>query len=244
MTGRKEGATRNAELSGWHHLGHLGGDHAHRRALGGLDPGLALDDQFLREVAQLVGREGLLDILAGALLEGLDGGLDAAITRNDDHIHIRPQVLHALHHIHAVHVWHLEIREDEVVVAALHQAQGLGTVLHRVHTEALQHEDPAEGIQHHGFVVHGEDAGLGIGHLHPLEALGLVGEVQPDRGFQDGLAGLPFRVLAHPAEGRPHQEVDADEGHEHDDDQNGGHGDLLGECWKIQGVGFSICRNR
>ena len=152
-------------------------------------------------------------------------------------------MLHGLHHFHAVHVWHLEVREDEVVVATLNQSQGLGAVLDRIHTESLQHQDAAEGIEDHGLVVHGQDPGLGIGHFHALQALGLVGEVQFDRGVEHRFASLAFPVFPPPAQGRAHQEVHADESHEHEEDQNGGHVDLLSEGCKGWGRAAFWCRN-
>ena len=73
-----------------------------------------------------------------------------------------------------------------------------------------------------------------MGHFHALEGLGLVGEVQAQRQVQNGFAGLPLPLHAVAAHALAYQEIDAGEGDEHQKDEKGGHGSLLGG----QGFGF------
>lgn len=68
------------------------------------------------------------------------------------------------------------------------------------------------------------DPRLGIGHLYALEALGLGGEVQPHGDPEHLLAGHAFPLFLHPTSHFPDEEINGNEGHKHQDNEQGSHG--------------------
>ena len=96
------------------------------------------------------------------MLHGLDRRLDRPVAGDDRDVDVGAQVLHGLHDLDAVHPRHLEVGEDEVVVAALDEPERLRPALDGVDGEAGEHQDLAEAVEHHRLVVDGQDPGPGL----------------------------------------------------------------------------------
>src|SRR5436309_3353674 len=76
--------------------------------------GGALDDG-----AQLNEIDRLGEVVGGALLDGLDGGLDVAVAGDNDDLGVGQRLLGLTDDGEAVHVLHEEVGEDDIVLFLL-----------------------------------------------------------------------------------------------------------------------------
>ncbi len=112
----------------------------------------------LHDVHDLLDLERLEDVVVGAALHGLDGRLDGAEARHDDGQHGQALLGDLLDELEAAHVGHLEIRDHEVVAAAVQLLERLDAVLDRVDDVPLHVEEVGEDLADDLLVVDDEDA--------------------------------------------------------------------------------------
>ena len=134
-----------------------------------LEPGLEVLDFLgqalhqkrpLGEQEQFVHVEGLGEVIVGAPLHRLDGGLHGAVGRHDDHLGVGPRLSDFPEEGEAVHARHPNVEEDQVEGLAAGLLEGGLPVLHRDDAIAglLQalFQDPAQAV----FVVGDQDAAV------------------------------------------------------------------------------------
>ena len=115
---------------------------------------LALLQRALDQVQQLVGVEGLDDVVEGAGLQRAHGGVHRGVGGHDDDGQVRAHLGQARLQLQAVHLGHLDVHQRDVVGVLGRQAQrGRGAVGH-VHAPAVLAEPAAEGLAHDLLVVH------------------------------------------------------------------------------------------
>ena len=92
-----------------------------------LEEFLFLYDPF-DEREDLVGVERLGDVIGGAQLDGLNGGLERLDGGDDHHLGLLVQLLDAAQDLQTVHPRHADVQEDQIDVARAEHAKGLGTL--------------------------------------------------------------------------------------------------------------------
>ena len=78
----------------------------------GLEPPLL--DGAPYQVTEFVGVDRLGDVVEGALLEGLDRGLDRCVGRDHDHDQVRIEVVNPPLQLHPVDARHLDVEQDHI----------------------------------------------------------------------------------------------------------------------------------
>jgi hypothetical protein len=158
--------------------GDVVGDHEARF---GLDE--ALEDELLLLVGlrdlehfedglgELAGEVLLGDVAGGALLQGLDGDLFAAVRGHQDDRERWVVLADGLDELKAVHLGHLEIGDDDVGDVLRDRRQGFAAVLRvdRVQADVFFEEAAGQAPVHRG-VIDDED----FGHRRTLEVVELV----------------------------------------------------------------------
>jgi hypothetical protein len=107
---------------------------------------------------QLLEREGLLDVVAGAELEGLELGRDVASRRHHDHRQLRPFPLDALEHGEAVQLGKDEVKEDEVVPLLEGTFDRVRPRPGPVHDHPVRTQPAGEEVENSSLVFDDEDA--------------------------------------------------------------------------------------
>src|SRR5262249_9838633 len=97
----------------------------------------ALLEDLLRREEDLLLLERLRDVVAGALLDGLDGAFDARVAGDHDDIEIGPAIANLAREPDAVRAGNLEIHHRERELLLAEEAQGLGGVRRAGHRVAL-----------------------------------------------------------------------------------------------------------
>jgi hypothetical protein len=141
-------------------LGGLGGDCGGAGAFAG-------DDRLLDDLVDLVAVEGLLQVVEGAELDGLDGRIDGAVGGQQDHREVRLVQGQGAQQADAVEVGHAQVGDHDVEGARRGRAyagQGGGAVGLGVDLVALLPQQRPEDLAQVGFVVDQEDAVLCLGH--------------------------------------------------------------------------------
>jgi len=118
---------------------------------------LAARSKRLEDLLQGVGQgraiERFDEVLGGAQLHRVDGGLHVDDARDHHDLLLGVPLLHAVDEIVAVHTGHHEIGEDDVEVTLLDDAQGLFAARGRDHFVALFREQPFEQLAEVALVV-------------------------------------------------------------------------------------------
>ena len=78
------------------------------------------------ELDEVLHAHGLGEVVGGALLERLDGGLHRALAGDDDHREERVELLEGLQEDQPVHAGHHQVGQDEVRLFRARQLQALG----------------------------------------------------------------------------------------------------------------------
>jgi hypothetical protein len=141
-------------------LGGLGGDCGGAGAFAG-------DDRLLDDLVDLVAVEGLLQVVEGAELDGLDGRIDGAVGGQQDHREVRLVQGQGAQQADAVEVGHAQVGDHDVEGARRGRAyagQRGGAVGLGVDLVALLPQQRPEDLAQVGFVVDQEDAVLCLGH--------------------------------------------------------------------------------
>ena len=133
---------------------------------------LQLRAQTAREVHQVLALEGprrghdqlrrahrLLQIVEGAELDGLHGGLDRGVPGHDEHFRLRRDVPGRAKQLDAVHLGHLDVQQEQVEAVAPEQLQPGARRRGGRHLVPFFDEHAPDALAHHLFVVHGEHPG-------------------------------------------------------------------------------------
>jgi hypothetical protein len=124
---------------------------------------LSLLDRALDLHEQLFFGEGLLDVVVRADAHGLDGTLDRAVRRHDQHLGHGRRLLHVAQDVEAVLAGHAEVGEDEIERVAVDALTGLVTVGSLGHLVARTSQHERERGAHVPLVVDDEDLRHGPG---------------------------------------------------------------------------------
>src|SRR5581483_4942737 len=112
------------------------------------------------EMQDLVGGEGLRDVVVSAALDGVDRGGDRPLTRNHDDLGRGPAPLHAVEELEAADARQREVGEHDVDLLLLQLRDRLDRVLHRLHRVAVGREPGAQRVADGGLVVDDEQTSL------------------------------------------------------------------------------------
>ena len=159
-----------------------------------LGPQRAVLGGALDEHREVVGVEGLDDVVVGPVLHGLDRGLDRGVGGHEHDGQLRVGGGEPRLQLEPVHARHLDVEEGHVVAARADEPQRLLAALGHVDLVPVLAEPGAERVAHDRLVVHDQDpqrAGGDAGR----RAHGLVSrEVRLALGRGRGL-GLPRRQV-------------------------------------------------
>ncbi len=97
------------------------------------------------------------DVVIGAKLHRLDGGVRRGVGRHQDDGHLLPKLLKPGQELDAVYGGHLEVRDDQVEGTLSDRPKGLLSILGACDLEALAFEEDAEKVPHPLFVIHNQD---------------------------------------------------------------------------------------
>ncbi len=107
--------------------------------------------------AQLVAHEGLGEVVERAAADRLDGRLDRAVRRHDQHGQARLPFVEPFHEAHAVGGLHAQIEQGEVEAARLGRFEGAARIARGGHVEAHRGEPHLEHLEDRRVVVDHED---------------------------------------------------------------------------------------
>ena len=113
----------------------------------------AVVEDLLQGVGQGRAIEGLDEVLRGAQLHRVDGGLHIDDARHHHDLLLGVPLLYAVDEIVAIHAGHHEVGEDDVEVALFEDAQGLFAARGRDDVVALFREQPFEQLAEIPLVV-------------------------------------------------------------------------------------------
>jgi hypothetical protein len=114
---------------------------------------------------ELVVPEGLLDVIEGALVDGLHGRLERRLRRHEDHRGVRILLSSRGEDLHTAHVRHADVSEDDVGLKLGELLQARPAAACGVGVESRVAQQDAERLQDALFVVDHEDGGDAIcGH--------------------------------------------------------------------------------
>ena len=105
------------------------------------------------DAPQLLGREGLRDVVEGPVLQGLAGGLDVGVAGEDDDDEVRLLLPQGLQDLHPAQAGHLQVRDDDVVAPGPGHLQAFVPGRRRVDLVAGPGEDPARALEDDVLVV-------------------------------------------------------------------------------------------
>ena len=112
--------------------------------------------------AQLFRTAGLDQVIGGAGLHGVHGGIHGGIGGDDHHAHPRRLRTHLRQHVQAAVVAQAQVEEAQVEDLTLQQRLGLGRAAGAGHFIAFIFQAVAERAQDRGLIVHQQDAPAGL----------------------------------------------------------------------------------
>ena len=114
------------------------------------------------QAGQVIGVEGLHDVVVGAVLERLHRGLHGSVAGHDDDDDVRIDLADLAVQLQAVHAGHLDVQQGQVPALARQLQQRLARAVGGVHAVAFFLEPFSQRVPDDVFVVDDQDAGLGI----------------------------------------------------------------------------------
>ena len=130
----------------------------------GLDPKGQL--RLIDDPTDIIQFEWFLEVVEGALPNGLLGPLERSEAGDQNHFDLRSQRLRFAQQLHAVHFRHRDVGEDDVERPATQQLESRRAVLGRDAPVVAERQGGAENLADLGFVVDDENLGGFGNHLY------------------------------------------------------------------------------
>ena len=129
-----------------------------------LDIQQLLFERIHDDMIEIVGVDGLGDVIVCAFLQRAHRGLDRRECRHDDDDDLPVHLLDPVQEFHAVHPGHADVHEHQVPVFRLKRLERGGAVGRSAHPEAILPEPFCEGLPDDQFIINDEYAQITFLH--------------------------------------------------------------------------------